>query len=153
MDTGLKHLQLTIILLIACVYAYGWGYASVYSHKFLMNFKVYAGLSYDDIRGFHAIAVGVLWSCVLLAPFFYFYRAVNWLTPTLFGICGYIYIYIVRAMQRDIPLPNSLWWVFEELQSFLVMAAIAICPLLVYGTLRLLLNRFRQADAEILHRR
>lgn len=138
---------------IASIYAYGWGYAAVYSHDLLMHVEAYASTSYDEIRGFHSVAIGLFWSVLLITPLMLIYRATSWAAPAMFAIFGYVYIYIFRAIQRDIPLPHSLTWAFEELQSFLAMAGVTLSPLLAYLALKPLLNKFRQSDAQKAARR
>lgn len=148
MDYKLKLGFFIATTVAAVLYSYGWGYATVETYAFLSKYEFFLSQPYDFIRGYHTASVSLILSLAILAPLVFIFRTTTVYIALALGSSAYIYNYIIRAYQRDVPLPASLMWAFDSFQSLLVASSVIVAPFIGLWLCKTLLNKLSKRDAE-----
>lgn len=112
------------------------------------NLVSLTGLSFEALRGLSSIASGFLASALLFLPVLVVSSRPCWVIPTIVGICGFAAYYILRPIDQEFNSPlQNFYWVFQNLQSVVVMLGLLLAPFISYYLGCRLFNKFRHTDA------
>lgn len=132
---------LLVVLLGAIAYTPLWFFFS----KYLMNFiesNLSGILSFENIRGACSFASAVVATSILFIPVIALKASTHILIPSLFAIFSFSHVYVVRTVQdENMSIVLSIYWIFDNLQSFLVFLSFVSSPFITYYIGYILFNK------------